>query len=186
MTEEFKIGDHVEVVSIDGNDEDYYRVGAGGVIVATYSRILGVRFTYGDFTVDGGNVWCVLDNQIKKVVPYSSTFTEPVKAEAPSGHTADGGGLQKHSVGDIYPLCVVGYAFDADTTVWVVENLARGRVACGERKSVWQWDNYKDAAEFAEHAMWYTKDRMGRDILWEVGRPVFPKKPRIVLNTAQG
>lgn len=182
MTEEFKIGDHVEVVSIDDIDEDYYRVGAGGVIVAKdLSGVLDVRFTYGDFTVGGDNVWCVLDSQIKKVVPYSTTFTAPAKAEAPSGHTADGGGPQKHSVGDIYPLCVVGYAFDADTTMFVVENLKDGTV-CTAGLAVRQWYSSTAAFSFAEHASFHKIDSGGRQITWTVGRPRF-NHGHLVMNT---
>jgi hypothetical protein len=42
-----------------------------------------------------------------------------------SGHHAEHVGLQKHSVGETYPLAVVGYG-----DIWAIENIKTGKVAC--------------------------------------------------------
>ena len=45
----------------------------------------------------------------------------------PTGHHAEYGGLQNHSVGEHYPLCVVGYGHP---TLYVVENLTTNETLC--------------------------------------------------------
>ena len=44
-----------------------------------------------------------------------------------SGHHDEHVGLQKHSVGDLYPLAIVGYG-NGDKTKYVIEHLTRGEV----------------------------------------------------------
>jgi hypothetical protein len=68
---------------------------------------------------------------------YVRTGTEPLvsakeKAQVANisiGHTEDGSGLQKHSIGGIYPLCVVGFNEDPNTFHWRIENLQNDTVA---------------------------------------------------------
>lgn len=61
-----------------------------------------------------------------RLARYSEYFTEPAKAESTTGH-AEGSPIQKHSKGEFYPLCVVGYS-DAGRTAFTIENLETGEV----------------------------------------------------------
>ena len=45
----------------------------------------------------------------------------------PTGHHADHKGLQNHSVGEHYPLCVVGYGHP---TLYVIEDLTTNETLC--------------------------------------------------------
>ena len=47
---------------------------------------------------------------------------------SPGGHHPVHTGIQNHSMGDCYPLAVVGYG--NNPTLYVVENLAEGTVLC--------------------------------------------------------
>lgn len=72
-----------------------------------------------------------------RLAKYSEYFTEPAKAEPTTGHVADSP-IQKHSKGEFYPLCVVGYG-DSNRVAYTIENLETGEVmafAPGEFKGV--------------------------------------------------
>lgn len=69
------------------------------------------------------------------------------------GHHPVHTGLQKHSVGDIYPLAVVGYG-TADKVVYCVKNLCTGQTA-GFRNGSGEffrreWQNASGAGNYAE------------------------------------
>ena len=182
---DIKVGDCVEVTHAEGLDLVYYTVGAGGRVVKELMGLYTVQFTYGKYkTLDGGR-WAVNAAQVKVVTPYSSTFTKPAEPKPTTGHVANGGGLQKHSVGDIYPLAVVGYA-NGDHVRFTVENLETGCVAaCG--KVVRAWPNVTGALAFAKR---FKQDKcVGLDVVtWSTERPifegsmlVFPSTERFVL-----
>jgi hypothetical protein len=69
-----------------------------------------------------------------------------------SGHHPEHIGLQKHSVGDIYPLAVVGYG-TADEVEYCVEDLCRGTIAAfnnGRENLRRSWVRASDAHLFAQ------------------------------------
>jgi hypothetical protein len=98
-----------------------------------------------------------------RLAKYSEYFTEPTPTPS-KGHVADSP-IQKHSVGDIYPLAVVCYA-DGDKQRFVIENLERGEVAVSSLDSdtVLQWNRAANAHRFAE---------LGGKCGWAKGRPVY-------------
>ena len=53
----------------------------------------------------------------------------------PTGHHAEHKGLQNHSVGEHYPLCVVGYGHP---TLYVIEDLTTNETLCGPHGSPYQ------------------------------------------------
>ena len=53
----------------------------------------------------------------------------------PTGHHAEHKGLQNHSVGEHYPLAVVGYGHP---TLYVIENLTTNETLCGSLGSPYQ------------------------------------------------
>lgn len=68
-----------------------------------------------------------------------------------SGHHSVHAGLQKHSVGDIYPLAVVGYG-TADEVEYCVEHLGDGTIAAFQRGRSFKrraWTRASDAYYFA-------------------------------------
>ena len=172
-----KVGDYIKVTDRSDN-EMFYREGAGGKVIEVDGRLALVSFTYGEFNKRSGGQWWIEHGQYTVEKPYSSTFTESTKAEAPQGHTADGGGLQKHSVGDIYPLCVVGYSRDASYTLYVVEDLERGTVACDHFGTPLQWRDSRAASNFAR-----TVDRTTTGAPpWFKGRPNFEPQLHLTLK----
>lgn len=180
-----KVGDYVEVTHAEGWDLVYYTVGAGGRVVKEMLGMYIVQFTYGKYkTLDGGR-WAVNAGQVKVVTPYSSTFTKPAEPKPTTGHVANGGGLQKHSVGDIYPLAVVGYA-DGDKLRFTVENLETGQVcSCGEVVRAWH------CAELAEAFAVLIKEGKASiyadPIMWDSRRPKFSPitKHMLVFDTTK-
>lgn len=179
-----KVGDYVEVTVGDG---PFYSAGAGGRVMAVASFGVQVWFTHGQFSPGCKVSWWVDQAHLRVTPPYSRQFTEPAKPAAPTtGHVVNGGGLQKHSVGAIYPLAVVGYANDK-TLRFTVENLETGGVAaCGSVVRSWH-----DAAGAASFAKRFTKGKYAGSfdvVTWTVERPifegsmlVFPSTERFVL-----
>ena len=86
---------------------------------------------------------------------------------------AIGGGLQKHSIGDIYPLAAVGYG-SGEGVAYTLENLQTGEV-CMAGSWVRQWGNAKHPLEFAK--VIGTK----RGVSWKHGRPVFDSDGKLHL-----
>lgn len=180
--DEAKVGDYIEVTSSFGNSK-YFRVGAGGKVVSKWGDAVAVRFTYGDYDANPGQ-WAVSRGRYKVIKPYSSLFVgDGCRGDMPStdvvgGHVADGGGLQKHSVGDVYPLCVVGYSRDANYTMYVVEDLERGTVACDRFGTPLQWRDSRAASNFAR-----TVDRTATGAPpWFKGRPNFELQLNLTLK----
>lgn len=176
-----KVGAYVKVVSASEYDKTFFRVGAGGRVVQVGERCVLVHFTHGDFTMAGRNEWAVFPHQLEVVTPYSSTFANPAEPKPTTGHVANGGGLQKHSVGAFYPLAVVGYA-DGTHLRFTVENLETGGVAaCGA--VVRAWDTAKGAVSFAERVAKGVHPELDA-ITWNVERPTFDGK-MLVFDSAQ-
>lgn len=172
-----KVGDYIKVTD-PGDNEMYYREGAGGKVVKVDNQGALVSFTHGEFNSGAGGRWWIEHGEYTVEHPYSSTFTESAKAAAPQGHTADGGGLQRHSIGDIYPLCVVGYSRDATYTMYVVEDLERGTVACDRFGTPLQWRDSRAAGNFAR-----TVDRTTTGAPpWFKGRPNFELQLNLTLK----
>ena len=48
--------------------------------------------------------------------------------EANTGHSATETGLQNHSVGNCYPLAIVGYSTHPHPTLYTIENMKTGEV----------------------------------------------------------
>ena len=96
-------------------------------------------------------------------------------ATASVGHHPVHSGLQNHSVGGAYPLCIVGYG-NGDATQWVIENLASGEVMCyesrGQSHAPNQWHRYDWANERLDSAVAGDVE----DAIWVKGRPKFNKR----------
>lgn len=116
-----KVGDRVAITD-PGACSFYYKKGAEGVVVELVDNAARIRFISGDFCTLNNGLWWVGVDQLAYKVPYSSTFTKKAATEPNRGHTTDGGGLQKHSVGNAYPLSIVGYA-TGGTVTYRIENL---------------------------------------------------------------
>lgn len=78
-------------------------------------------------------------------------------------------GLQNHSVGDIYPLAIVGYG-KGDLTTYVIENLVTGQCLGhpGERGPK-QWSSGRGASNYLArlHHLPLVES------VWELKRPVY-------------
>lgn len=124
---------------------------------------------HGDYCSMGGcyeNYW--------ELAPYSSYFTEQqAKAEPTTGHVSDSP-MQKHSKGEFYPLCVVGYS-DIGRMAYTIENLEKGTVLGfmpGEFKggsNIRAWGNAAAAYKFLAERHEVAKSE------WVKGRPTFIK-----------
>lgn len=184
-----KVGDYIKVTD-PGVNEMCYREGAGGKVVQVHSKCALVAFTHGEFNKRNSGQWWIEHGKYIVEKPYSATFTQATKAEATQGHTADGGGLQKHSIGGLYPFCVVGYHNGNSPVVWVVENLQDGTVACTGKGQPHQWTRIALANDFAVHCKEHTIDTLGKPIVWLKGRPHFAIEQHLSkflsMNTAQG
>lgn len=106
--------------------------------------------------------------------PYSSYFTEQqAKAEPTTGHVSDSP-MQKHSKGEFYPLCVVGYS-DNGRMAYTIENLEQGTVmgfVPGEFKGVSNiraWSSAAAAYKFLDERPEVAESE------WVKGRPTFIK-----------
>ena len=82
----------------------------------------------------------------------------------PTGHHAEHKGLQNHSVGEHYPLCVVGYGHP---TLYVIENLTTNETLCGPHGSPYQHYESKYLYYLLEGGVTNLLDR------WAKGRPRF-------------
>lgn len=177
----FKIGDKVRVTSNVGTT-GFFSMGAEGVVVAEgipYGAVQ-VHFVAGPYNCDGP--WWVSSWCLEKIKPYRETFTEKAKEEPAKGHVADSP-IQKHSVGEFYPLAVVGYGQGSIVT-YVVENLAQQTVAGWGSESVRQWASSEDAASFAARVKSDDPNRCWPK--WFCARPVFagPNSNHLVLPPA--
>jgi len=109
-----------------------------------------------------------------RLAKYSEYFTERKVAKPTTGHAADSP-IQKHSKGEIYPLCVVGYS-DIGRTAFTIENLETGEVLGfmpGESKgssNIRAWSSAHGAYNFLAGS----KEGM-KASKWIKGRPTFIK-----------
>ena len=143
----FKGGDKVRVKV----DNLLYKIGAGGVVVDLDHEAVRVCFVCGEYDHSNSGTWWVLPEEVELITPYSSTFSDKPSPLNPMGHTSDGGGLQKHSVGELYPLAVVGYC-NGGATTFVVEDLQKGAVVCDWKRldgPIWKYAKAEDAFTFA-------------------------------------
>jgi hypothetical protein len=136
----FKIGDRVVVTKWMG-DQCYNRGWVGTVTeLGEYVRVL--------FDKDHSKGYLVEASEL-------SLYSEPKAA-------AIAGGLQPHSVGELYPLAVVTYANGEGTTIFV-ENLQEGTVAVIAKDSVYPY-------EFDSHDQALNAIEAG-DLMFAKGRP---------------
>lgn len=143
----FKVGDKVRVKV--GNS--LYKIGAEGVVVDKTRDLVCVWYVSGDYDLRNNGLWWAYQEEVELITSHSSTFTKPTEAPTSTGHTADGGGLQKHSVGELYPLAVVGYC-NGGATIFVVEDLQKGAVVCDWKHledPIWKYARAEDAFTFA-------------------------------------
>ncbi|MCA3173534.1 MAG: hypothetical protein ING25_10870 [Burkholderiales bacterium] len=136
----FKKGDRVVVTSWRG--DKCYRQGWVGTVteLCTYVRVL--------FDKDVSKGYLVYKDEL-------SMYVEPKAA-------AIAGGLQPHSVGDLYPLAVVTYA-NGDGTAIFVENLQEGTVATKVKDSSYPY-------EFDSHDQALAAIENGK-VVFSKGRP---------------
>lgn len=107
----FKVGDRVVVKGWLG-DETYFEGATGVVIECNY--YVSVRF-------DHDPLRDLLVNELElEVVPVKPELTEAQAAGV-------AGGLQEHSVGDLYPWAVVMYEHEGSRLI-AIENLQTGEV----------------------------------------------------------
>ena len=111
---------------------------------------------------------------------YSERFTRPAKAEPTTGHAPDSP-IQKHSVGDIYPLAVVGYG-SGNHVMYCVENLTNGTVLV-HSSGVRQWLHAHEAEAIARQvADGKTHDGIGDLFVWRAGRPALDNGRLTLMN----
>lgn len=187
--DKIQVGD--TVVVRHSSQPQFFSIGAVGT-VKSVSKAWQVQFTAGKYDTDCSGTWlvdCEADH-IEKIIKYSSTFAEPVAAASPAGHRADGGGLQNHSVGEAYPLAIVGYGTGHSTT-FTIENLERGTVA-GWAGGIRVWSSAHLAVDFLTRKVLGTS-YPDTDLVWHRGRPTFdgngmlailPPPPRKVYGVA--
>lgn len=159
----FKVGDKVRVKEGFLSHFKFYAAGAEGTVVNA-RKDCDVRFTSGDYDPACNATWSVDTVDLELVVPYSSTFTTPPSPVQPSGHDAVHTGLQKHSVGEDYPLGVVGYGLD---TRYVVENILHNNVLCWPDGRVMQFNTAYEA--YALLSLYRNSRLTG--LIWVSGRP---------------
>jgi hypothetical protein len=150
---EFKVGDRV----VCKDYSRFYGVGAEGTVVKlAKDGTTAVKFTSGVFNTNlqrsNGHIW-VINTHLALARPrYSASFTQQTSGVGfgdflASGHEDNGGGLQKHSIGDFYPWLVVGYGY-GNIVLFCIQNMQTGETLGdkAERVSVArQWVSCSDA-----------------------------------------
>lgn len=112
-----------------------------------------------------------------ELAPYSSYFTETPNIPTTDGGHIAGSPIQKHSKGEFYPLCVVGYS-DAGRIAFTIEDLEKGTVvgfAPGEFKggsNIRAWGNAAAAYKWLDDNQLAVKAGVYKMI---EGRPTFIK-----------
>lgn len=127
---DFQVGGYVKAHT--ASSAGVYHVGAVAKVVSIMPRTLHVCFTAG-YWLRGAeysdSTMTVAKGNFKKHTPYAATFTDPATvASVAKGHVPDSG-LQRHSVGPIYPLVVVTWATGDEPYKFTVENLETGEQA---------------------------------------------------------
>ena len=107
-------------------------------------------------------------------------FTSP---KADTGRTspkaAQLGGLQAHSLGGAYPLCVVGYG-QGELVTYVVENLTVQSIAGFKNRTLRQWGSVALATEFLEKII--SGAPTMQPVVWHTGRAVYNDGRLVMLN----
>lgn len=86
-----------------------------------------------------------------------------------AGHHPVHAGLQNESVGDIYPLAIVGYG-KGDLTNYVIENLVTGQcLGHPGGRGPKQWPSVKCARNYIENLHFLPRI----ESVWEFKRPVY-------------
>lgn len=119
----------------------------------------------------------LFDADLFRLAKYSEYFTEQVPSEQAKGHVADSP-IQKHSVGDFYPLAVVGYGQGSIVT-YVVENLKDQTVAGTFLGYVRQWNSARLAQNYLERVA--KNDNLPTTVVWHKARPMFGECGWLVL-----
>ena len=159
----FKVGDRV--VTITSNDGLYSLGAEGTVFRLDTDGTVAIKFTSGEFDVvlqrDIGFIW-LCESSLELAKPrYSASFTQQTSGVGfgdflVEGHTSDGGGLQKHSVGDTYPWLVVGYGRHEEVT-YCLQNLQDGTTLVSKQQEgddfyyVRQWGSVRLASNYLKH-----------------------------------
>jgi hypothetical protein len=81
------------------------------------------------------------------------------------------GGLQEHSVGDSYPLAVVGIGY-GERVIYVVQNLVDGTTA-GFLFGLRQWRTAAEARTWMCHFLGAGTGFTDRAVVWHAGRVVY-------------
>lgn len=111
---------------------------------------------------------------------YSESFTKRAVAEPTTGHAPDSP-IQKHSLGDIYPLAVVGYG-SGNHVMYCIENLSNGGVLA-HSSGVRQWFRAHEAEAIARQvADGKTHDGIGDLFVWRAGRPALANGRLTLMN----
>lgn len=174
FTNKFKVGSTVVVVDPSDNHA-YFSKGASGVVVEVSDDTYRVKFTSGIYDPDCEGSWWV-DEASLEAVPVRRMEAHKTAYRAEQ-ERAISGGLQSHSVGDIYPLAVVGYDSGGGVS-YTLENLQTGEV-CMAGDWVRQWGTAKLPKDFAK--VIGTK----RGVSWKQGRPVFDNDGSLVLEVSR-
>jgi hypothetical protein len=127
---DIQVGDYV--IAHTRSAGGFYSKNSIGKVVRVQGRMIDVQFTAGWW--DRGNVWpdgCmpVAKGNFKKHTPYAATFTDPATVAAVAKGHVPNSGLQRHSLGPIYPLVVVTWANGDEPYKYTVENLETGEQA---------------------------------------------------------
>lgn len=155
----FKVGDRVVTTS----SSVLYSCGAeGSVFRLDTDGTVAIKFTSGEFNVELQRwveyIWvCEVNLELAKP-RYSASFTQQTSGVGfgdflVEGHTSDGGGLQKHSVGDTYPWLAVGYGRHEEVT-YCLQNLQDGTTLVSKKHEgddfhyVRQWGSVVSANRF--------------------------------------
>ena len=179
----FKVGERV--VTVTSNDGLYSLGAEGTVFRLDKDGTVAIKFTSGEFDVglqrDLGFIW-LCESSLELAKPrYSASFTQQTSGVGfgdflVEGHTSDGGGLQKHSVGDTYPWLVVGYGRHEEVT-YCLQNLQDGTTLVTKKHEgddfyyVRQWGSVVLANRFLKR---YLSGEIFNDMPIECrGNPVF-------------
>ena len=114
----------------------------------------------------------MFSNPLKVTTELLQPLVDKLLAEV-KGHHPVHAGLQSHSVGGAYPLCVVGYG-NGEHTTWVIENLTEGTVLCYrdpfhlDWDDPFQWGKYEYASQYMSN---FCGSRFPDTAVWVKGRP---------------
>jgi hypothetical protein len=96
---------------------------------------------------------------------------------ANTGHHATETGLQKHSIGNAYPLHIVGYGYSP--TIYTIENMKTGEVLSCLDDQPRGFRTVQTAADVLDAMM--LRKHMQTPVRWFKGRPVRHKSNQYLL-----